>query len=81
MKRSEPLYDLSALLQNTEHIDVPMSQHIQDEKLALEILSKLEELGMQPPSIKEPCETFVLYNGKYVKTEDSFMFTHKWDEE
>lgn len=45
------------------------------------ILSKLEEAGMQPPAIKEPCETFVLYNGQYVKTEDSFIFTHKWDEE
>lgn len=45
------------------------------------ILKRLEEAGMQPPAIKEPCETFVLHNGQYIKTEDSFIFTHKWDEE
>jgi hypothetical protein len=52
-----------------------------EDKDTEEVLSFLEELGMQPPAIKEPCETFVLHQGKYVKTEDSFVFTHKWDQE
>ena len=46
-----------------------------------EVLTLIEEAGMQPPAIKEPCETFVLHNGQYIKTEDSFIFTHKWDAE
>lgn len=48
---------------------------------AEQILDALEKAGMQPPAIKEPCETFVLYNGKYVKTEDSFVFTSRWEDE
>ena len=46
-----------------------------------EVLTLIGEAGMQPPAIKEPCETFVLHNGQYIKTEDSFIFTHKWDAE
>lgn len=49
MKRSELLYDLAALLQNTEYIDVPISQYIEDEKLALQVLDFLESKGMLPP--------------------------------
>lgn len=52
-----------------------------DENIAKHILLTLETEGMQPPAIKEPCETFVLHNGQYIKTEDSFIFTHKWDAE
>lgn len=48
---------------------------------ANEVLQKLEEAGMQPPAIKEPCESFVLANGQYLKVADSFVFTNKWDEE
>lgn len=48
---------------------------------AVTLLMKLEEAGMTAPAIKEPCETFILYNGQYIKTEDSFTFVHKWDEE
>lgn len=45
------------------------------------ILNLLEEMGMQPPSVKEPCETWVLVNGRHVRTEDSFVFINKWEEE
>jgi len=48
---------------------------------ATDILDFLEELGMEPPAVREPCETFVLYNGQYIKTEDSFTYTRRWDEE
>lgn len=48
---------------------------------ANDIVLALESLGMQPPAIKEPCETFVLFNGQYVKTEDSFVFTSRWEDE
>lgn len=41
----------------------------------------IEDLGLEPPAVKEPCESFVLHNGQYIKVADSFVFTHKWDEE
>ena len=44
------------------------------------LLHTIEVLGMSPPSIKEPCESYVLHNGKHLRVEDSFIFTHKWDE-
>ena len=75
MKRSE----IISVIQDTL-IDEGDLQPISD-YLAQCILTKLEEAGIQPPAIKEPCETHVLYQGRYVKTDDSFIFTHKWDEE
>ena len=77
MKRSEIISiidsELAGLFGVTE-------QQERTEK-AKAILLALEEVGIQPPAIKEPCTTEVFYNGRYVKTEDSFIFTHKWDEE
>jgi hypothetical protein len=75
MKRSEIKKEVFELLESIH------SHPEGNATLSETILLHLEKLGMQPPAIKEPCETFVLHNGKYVKTEDSFIFTHKWDEE
>ena len=50
-------------------------------EVSVNILKTLEALGIQPPGIKEPCNTFVLFNGQYVQTEDSFVFTNRWDNE
>lgn len=75
MKRSEVKKEIFELLECVH------SHPEGNASLAESILLHLETLGMEPPSIKEPCETFVLHNGRYVKTEDSFIFTHKWDEE
>ena len=69
MKRSELIKEIEFIL--TSNYDYP----------AVTILQKLEELGVQAPAVKEPCESFVLHNGQYIKVADSFVFTHKWDEE
>lgn len=75
MKRNEAKMELFYILERlNSHPEANTS-------IAEEMLFKLEQLGMQPPAIKEPCETFVLYNGKYVKTEDSFVFTSRWEDE
>lgn len=81
MKRSEILGSIVTWLEQTQYIDLPTAAGSDFEAAAKELLLKLEEEGMQPPAVKEPCETFVLHQGKYIKTEDSFMFTHKWDQE
>lgn len=73
MKRSEAIRIISDLF---SELNIP-----NHEEEAIRALIKVEEMGMQPPAVKEPCETFVLHQGKYIKTEDSFMFTHKWDQE
>jgi len=76
MKRSEMAKKLEDyLLENLRMRDFT------DEDSGTYVLNFIEELGMQAPAIKEPCETFVLHNGKYVKVEDSFIFTNKWDAE
>jgi len=75
MKRSEAFIALEKMIDDARNTEETSRQ------IAIDLIGKLEELGMQPPAIKEPCETFVLHQGRYVKTEDSFMFTHKWDEE
>lgn len=86
MKRSEIIRELYLKLDNlglgTDDSIIEESEFKQVTSThAEEILTYLETLGMCPPAIKEPCETFVLHQGRYVKTEDSFIFTHKWDEE
>jgi hypothetical protein len=81
MKRSEMIDILdNALLTHTDIGASCCNLNINKETLHL-VLCALEAAGMQPPAIQEPCETFVLHNGKYVKTEDSFVFTNKWEEE
>lgn len=77
MKRSEMIVELEILLD-------PYMEGIEHDELTRRVnlvLTRLEQLGVQPPAIKEPCETFVLHNGQYIRTEDSFVFTHKWDDE
>ena len=75
MRRDNVLKEIFELLEyNNSHPEA-------NTKLAEDILFHLETLGMKPPESKEPCETFVLHKGGYVKTEDSFVFTYKWDEE
>ncbi len=76
MKRSE----IQKLIE-TRLYELNVDSNGATEMIGEKILQALEEAGMQPPSIKEPCETWVLINGKHVRTEDSFVFTHKWDEE
>ena len=73
MKRSEFITQLGDFLRVYEQGS--------DYEDAESILNKILDLGMKPPEAKEPCETFVLHNGRYVQTENSFIFTHKWDEE
>lgn len=75
MKRSEMVELLNKYL--TEYYNVgPIDIHEPEV-----ILNLIEAAGMAPPETREPCETYVLYNGNHVKTEDSFIITHKWDEE
>ena len=81
MKRSDAIHELIAELDKWGCLPKEESAPGDSGYVANNILCKLEELGMQPPAVKEPCETFVLHNGQYIKTEDSFMFTHKWDQE
>ena len=73
MKRSEIINELCYFLDTEYDLAHPDKARL--------IISKLEELGMQPPAVKEPCETFVVHNGRYIQTDNSFIFTHKWDEE
>ena len=77
MKRSEAVNIVAEYLNNFRHGET-WADTIRD---AAELMYILETTGMTPPAVKEPCTTEVLYNGRYVKTEDSFIFTHKWDEE
>lgn len=77
MKRSEAIKLLDKTIKDSiiSNGEMVPAYNIED------IFKAIEELGMQPPAVKEPCETFALHQGKYIKTEDSFMFTHKWDQE
>lgn len=76
MKRSEVITHIANLLNK-----LSIHDGLDANSEAAHILAELESMGVQPPAVKEPCETFVLHQGKYIKTEDSFMFTHKWDQE
>lgn len=53
--------------------------------LAEAILLHLETLGMAPPEVTEPVETFVMVatpNGyQQVKTSDSKCYVRKWEDE
>lgn len=51
--------------------------------IAEEILSKIEELGMSPPEVSEPCQTIVIDSrtGQQLQVENSTVFVRKWEEE
>lgn len=71
-------------MKRSEMIDIIFSElHGLDDQpeVSRRIMEAIEQAGMTPPAIKEPCESFVLHNGQYIKVEDSFVFTHKWDDE
>lgn len=75
MKRDEAKLELFYILEK-------LNSHPEaNSSIAEEMLTKLEQLGMQPPAVKEPCESFVLHNGQHIRVQDSFMFVHKWDQE
>ena len=76
MKRSEVITHIANLLDK-----LSIHDGLDANSEAAHILAELESMGIQPPAVKEPCETFVLFQGQYHKTEDSFHFVHKWDEE
>jgi hypothetical protein len=80
MKRSEILTIIqNAIVEHNKDIGDFEGYGAYSHKL---ILTKLEEAGMVPPEVKEPCETLYLdHTGQVVKGEDSFVFVHKWEAE
>jgi len=67
MKRSEMLSELTHLL----------NAGISAEGL----LARLEELGFEPPAVKEPCQTSVVNQlGQVIGVDNSFVFVHRWEE-
>ena len=75
MKRSEVKLEIINILEKLN------SNPEGNVAIAEEILSKLESAGMEPPAVKDPCETFVVYNGTQLKIEDSFIYTNRWENE
>lgn len=77
MKRSKVIEELVALFYSTDNLDIPNSSFINDEKLANEILTKLEELGMLPPFNKVGQVPFNTYDAILEAVSEDFS----WEEE
>lgn len=74
MKRSDMKYELMSLLLNSPNIDIPTSTYMDEERLALEIIEYIEDIGMLPP----PQTCNIIYDEKGPKHNEA---TRQWDNE
>lgn len=75
MKQSEVAHEIEILI-------VKAIEHKLDEcQITGLILKRLEELGMAPPEVSEPCETHILTNRGVMLGEPSTVFVRKWEDE
>lgn len=48
---------------------------------ATSVLKSMEEAGMTPPAVKEPCPThYIDAMGQVQRGEDSVLFVHRWED-
>ena len=60
----------------------PFVNQAEYDALSRQILSTIENNGMVPPEVKEPCAThFIDATGQVQRGEDSYTFVHKWENE
>lgn len=76
MKRSEVLEEIERLLWHTKYIDMPYVPSGNFTLLSVEILNKIEEIGMLPPIV---CEEKTINEG----TDDEYyVYAHNdWEKE
>lgn len=81
MKRTQIL-DIIRLQINQFYGAAPFVNQAEYDALSRQLLETLEQNGMVPPAVKEPCPThYIDAMGQVKQGEDSYAFVHRWEDE